>query len=152
MKPSANGGDILLQRRSLMYVRYPHERHGLAGRVSNSAKSDTLKDFLTFVDTNSQPNGRTTESYCPTHYFLSKFTTIQTPKTTVKNYDQRCSTSLAGEFNRIQREQNKPTISNYSVSTWLKKHRPKYAVCPHKLDYCDTCAGLKIRFKAPKCV
>ena len=26
-------------------VRYPHERHGLAGRVSNSAKTDTLKDF-----------------------------------------------------------------------------------------------------------
>ena len=124
-------------------VRYPHERHGLAGKVSNSAKTDTLKDFLTFIDTNSQPNGRTTESYCPTHYFLSKFTTIQISKTTAKNYDHRCATSLVGEFNRIQREQNKPTISNYSASTWLKKHRPKYALCPHKLDYCDTCAGLK---------
>ena len=26
---------------------------------------------------------------------------------------------------------------------WLKKYRPKHALCPHKLDYCDTCAGLK---------
>ena len=132
----------------VLSVRYPHERHGLAGRVSNSAKSDTLQDFLTFVDANSQPNGRSMGSYCPTHYFISKFTTIQTPKQTVKNYDQRCTTSLAGEFNRIQQEQNKPTISNYSASTWLKKHRPKHAICPHKLDYCDTCAGLKTQIQS----
>ena len=77
-------------------------------------------------------------SYCPTHYFISKFTTIQMPKKTVKNYDQRCTTSVTGEFNRIQQEQGKPTISNYSASTWLKKHSPKHAICPHKLDYCDT--------------
>ena len=87
--------------------------------------------------------GEVWDPNCPTHYFISKFTAIQKPKPTVKNYDQRCATSLAGEFNRIQQEQNKPTISNYSASTWLKKHRPKHAICPHKLDYCDTCAGLK---------
>ena len=28
-------------------VQYPYEHHGLAGRVSNSAKSDTLQDFVT---------------------------------------------------------------------------------------------------------
>ena len=67
-------------------VRYPHECHGLAGRVSNSAKGDALKDLLTFVDANSQPNGKNAVyiSYCPTHYFLTKFTTIQIPKSTVK--------------------------------------------------------------------
>ena len=64
----------------VLSVQYPHERRGLAGRVSNSAKSDTLQDFLTFVDANSQPNGRSVGSYCPTHYFISKFMTIQMPK------------------------------------------------------------------------
>ena len=128
----------------IISVRYPHERHGLAGRVSNSAKTDTMNDFLNFVDANSQPNGLSSDSHCATHYLLPKFTTIQTPKNTVQNYEQRLSTSLAGEFNRVQRgEQNKPTISNYSASTWLKKHRPKHAIYPHKLDYCDTCASLK---------
>ena len=95
------------------------ERHGLARKVSNSAKTDTLKDFLTFVDTANvmgEPPSLTVQ-----HYFLFKFTTIQMPKTTAKNYNQRCATSLAGEFNRIQQEQNKPTISNYSASNWLKK-------------------------------
>ena len=25
-------------------VKYPHERHGLAGKVSNSAKTDTMQE------------------------------------------------------------------------------------------------------------
>ena len=67
----------------ILSVRYPHKRHGLSGKVSNSAKTDTTKDFLDFVDANSQPNGRCSKLHCPTHYFLPKFTTIQIPKTTV---------------------------------------------------------------------
>ena len=38
-------------------VRYPYEKHGLAGKVSNHAKTDTKERFLEFVDANSQPNG-----------------------------------------------------------------------------------------------
>ena len=34
----------------IISVRYSHERHGLAGRVSNSAKTETMNDFLDFVD------------------------------------------------------------------------------------------------------
>ena len=34
-------------------------------------------------------------------------------------------------------------MSSFSVSNWLHQHRPKHALYPHKLDYCDTCAGLK---------
>ena len=68
-------------------VRYLHKRHGLAGKVSNSTKTDTMKDFLDFVDTNSQPNGRCSDSHCPTDYLLPKFTTIQAPKTNVENYE-----------------------------------------------------------------
>ena len=61
-------------------VRYPFERHGLAGRTSNSAKTDAKDSFLEFVDNNSQPNGRRLDSHNPTHYFLPKFTTITAPK------------------------------------------------------------------------
>ena len=61
-------------------VRYPYERHGLAGKVSNHPKTDTKERFLEFVDENSQPNGRRLDSRNPTHYFLPKFTTISAPK------------------------------------------------------------------------
>ena len=39
-------------------VRYPHSRHGNAGKPSNRAKRDAKSDFLEFIDCNSQPNGR----------------------------------------------------------------------------------------------
>lgn len=35
------------------------------------------------------------------------------------------------------------TISNYSASTWLHAERPKVAIYPHKVDYCDRCAMIK---------
>lgn len=38
-------------------VHYQFERHGLAGRVLNSAKTDAKQNFLEFIDSNSQPNG-----------------------------------------------------------------------------------------------
>ena len=34
-------------------VRYPHEEHDLAGKISNSAKVSTKELFLKFVDNNS---------------------------------------------------------------------------------------------------
>ena len=67
-------------------VRFPHEKHGNAGKISNSVKSTIMEDFLSFVDTNSQPNGISSNFTGPTSYFLSKFTTIQTPKSSVKNF------------------------------------------------------------------
>ena len=85
-------------------VRYPHERHGNAGRTSNSAKTSVQQDFLEFVDLNSQPNGRSADSTGPTRYFLPKFTTIQTPKPNVCHYEERVQRSVVGEFNRAQRE------------------------------------------------
>ena len=99
-----------------MNVRYPHEQHGLARRISNSVKKDEKTRFLEFVDNNSQPNGRDLNSYGPTRYFLPKFTTIQAPKAGVRNYEQRLLTSLTGEFNRAQEEEGKPTVSSFSVS------------------------------------
>ena len=47
---------------------------------------------------------------------------------------------MVGEFNRVQQENDKGGCSNGSASNWLNRHRPIVAICPHKLDYCDTCA------------
>lgn len=129
-------------------VKYPHSRHGNAGKPSNSAKTNTKARYLEFIDTNSQPNGRSADSSSATHFFLPKFSTIQIPKHGVPRYEQRVKESLVGEFNRVQKENEMPTISNYSGSTWLKKERPKHSVYPHKLDYCDTCASLNEKIRA----
>ena len=75
-------------------VRYPHEKHGLSGHSSNSAKTDIKKDFLDFVDNNSQPNGRRLDSRNPTHYLIPKFKTISKSKSSVKNVEDKISTSL----------------------------------------------------------
>ena len=64
-------------------VRYPYDRHGNAGKTSNSAKTGIMQDFLELVDINSQSNGQSADSTGPTHYFLPKFTTIQMPKNDV---------------------------------------------------------------------
>ena len=105
----------------------------MAGKASNSAKTDTKEKFLEFVDTNSQPNGRRLDSCNPTHYFLPKFTTISAAKKHFHNYDSLLATSLVGEFNRIQVQDASP---DFSALTWLKKERPKHATYPHKADYC----------------
>lgn len=132
----------------IVKVRYPHERHGNAGRVSNSAKVTTREQFLEFVDLNTQPNGRSADSSGPTMYFIPKFSTIQTPKRTVPHYEERVSRSVVGEFNRIQREMGRKEISNGSSHNWLKTFRSKVGICPHQEDYCDTCSKSKAAISA----
>lgn len=127
---------------SVMQVRMPHERHGNAGKASNSAKTTVHQDFIEFVDMNTQPNGR---SAGPTPYFLPKFTTIQAPKPSVSNYNERLSRSVVGEFNRVQCERGRGECSNGSSHNWLKAERPKVAICP---DYCDTCSKYKVEIHA----
>ena len=68
-----------LDSTELVEVRYPHSRHGNAGKKSNSAKTSLMDDFLAFIDLNSQPNGRSADPSGPTFHFLSMFTTVQTP-------------------------------------------------------------------------
>ena len=53
-----------------------------------------------------------------------------------------------GEFNRAQRECGRGECSNGSCHNWLKKHRPKHGLCPHKVDYCDTCAKQNAEVRA----
>ena len=36
-------------------------------------------------------------------------------------------------------EDGSPAISDFSVTTWLKKEHPKHAIYLHKADYCDYC-------------
>ena len=67
-------------------VRYPHEQHGLRGKISDRAKTDVMNDFLRFVDNNT---GHQADSKCPTFYFLLKFRRIQPPKPTEKDFDHK---------------------------------------------------------------
>jgi len=122
-----------------LQVRIPYEWHGNAGKISNSALRE---EFLQFADVNSQPNSG------PKSYFLPKFSTIQMPKTTITNYEERLSRSIVGEFNRVQRELGKQECSNGSSHNWLKQYRPKLAICPHKENYCDTCSKNKANVHA----
>ena len=104
------------------------------GTPANLRIQQTREDFLKFVDTNSQPNGRSADSTGPTFYFSPKFTTIQTPKQTVAHYEECVARSLVGEFNRVQREFGKGECSNGSSHNWLKTFRPKVSICPHQED------------------
>ena len=129
-------------------VRYLHAKHGNALKVSNSAKKTTMEEFLLFVDTNSQPNGRSADFSGPTLYFLPKFSTIQAPKPGVNHYNERLQRSVVGEFNQTQQERGRSGCSNGSSHNWLKTHRPKVAINPHQEDYCDTCARSKTEINA----
>ena len=91
----------------------------------------------------SQPNGRSDDSSGPTPIFFFKFSSIQTPKKDLPQYEKKLARSVVGEFNRSQVELGRGTCSNGSAHKWLKKHRPKVAVCPHKQNYCDTCSQRK---------
>lgn len=125
-------------------VHYPHEQHGLQGKKSNRAKTGVMNDFLNFVDNNSTPNGRQADSRCPTFYFLPKFRRIEPPKPSEKDFNEKVSCCLVIEFNRAQEAEGKPTAGAYAIRQWLKEHRPKVAIHPHKVDFCDTCKRLEI--------
>lgn len=93
-----------LSSSTVVQVRYPDDRHGNAGKVSHAAKTSILQDFLTFVDTNSQPNGRSSDLSGPTYYFLPKFTTLQTPKVGSSHYEERLSRDLWSKSSIVPRE------------------------------------------------
>ena len=80
---------VSMDASALVRVRYPHERRGNAGRPYNLAKQDVQEDFLRFVDSNSQPDGRSADSSGTTFYFSLKFTTIPSPKPTVHHFEER---------------------------------------------------------------
>ena len=107
-------------------------------------EKNVLEDFFTFVDVNSQPNGRSENSSGPRHYFLSKFTTIKQMRPTTMNVlgILLYVNSTVHSWNLVG-----GTCSNGSAHNWLKKNRPKVSVCP-KQDYCDTCSQRKEQIRA----
>lgn len=137
----ASIGDV-----DVVKVHNPVGRHGLSGKPSNNAKEQTRQDFLKFVDLHSQPNGRQGASYGAHFYFDSIFTRFAVPKKSVKNYNAMCQRSVVATFNSVQLQLGKGTCSSSSASTWLKDDRPKHAIAPQKLDYCDTCVEYKKDF------
>ncbi len=110
-------------------VQYPHERHGLAGRVSNHAKQEVLDQFLEFVDANSQPNGRQGGSYSAQFFFHPKFTRIAPPRVGEKNYEEKAHSSLVYEFNRVQTEAGRPVELLLRVSG-LRSTAPRWPYIP----------------------
>jgi hypothetical protein len=124
-------------------VKFPYDKHGLQGKPGNHSKPLVRDAFLRFVDANSQPNGRHAGSYSPQSYFVSKFTRIDPPKAGEKDFETKAQASVVWTFNRAQEETGQQTCSAFAARQWLKDHRPKVALHPHKSDYCDTCKGLK---------
>ncbi|XP_070534172.1 uncharacterized protein [Ptychodera flava] len=122
-------------------------QHGLVGKPSNHAKTGLQEQFLSFVDMNSQHNGRSNSSLVE-YFFTPKFSRINTPKPDESNFDIKMKSSVVGEFNRTQNEQGKSTCSNSSAKRWLDGHRPKHGIMPHQTDYCDTCKELLQRISS----
>ena len=100
----------------IVEVQYPHNWHGLAGKVSNHSKQEVMSEFLNFVDANSQPNGRQAGSYSAQLFFLPKFTCIATPRAGEKNYEEKSKSSVVAEFNRVQRENEQQTCGSTAAA------------------------------------
>ena len=76
---------------STVNVRYPHYRHGNSGKVSHAAKTDAKSDFITFVDVNSQPNGRSADNTSATHFFLPNFELCKHQRKVYQTMRKECS-------------------------------------------------------------
>jgi hypothetical protein len=125
-----------LESSSIVELRSPPKLHH--GK-SNYNKEEILPCFLTFIDNNSQPNGRKVGSHGPLFFLNSKFDRINAPSAfEADKPEQWKRRSLVYEFNRTL-EGNK-RISNGTAKKWLKAHRPKHAISPRKTDYCEMCA------------
>ena len=104
-------------------VKYPHERHRLAGKPSNKSKVEVRSAFLTFVDANSHPNGCQAGSYSP-HFFVPKITRIDHPKTRGKDYNIKTNSSIVWVFTHAQEEAGRGTCSAFAAREWWKNYRP----------------------------
>ena len=80
----------------------------------------------------------------PNILFLPKFRRIEPPKASEKDHDEKLSCCLVSEFNRAQESEGKDKAGSYAIRQWLKQQRPKVAIHPHKVDFCDTCKRLEM--------
>ena len=120
---------------SIIELRSPPKLHNGRG---NNKKVRLLKQFLEFVDNNSQPNGRRVGSHGPLYFLSSKFTRISAPYASEEGKPEQWKRrSLVYEYNRtLGHNEN---ISSGTAKTWLKTYRPTHAICPPKTDYCEMC-------------
>jgi len=125
-----------LEDSSMVELRFSPKLHG--GK-SNYSKEEILPRFLSFIDINSQPNGRRVGSHGPLYFLNSKFDRINAPSSgEVDKPESWKRRSLVYEFNRTV--ESSKGISNGTVKKWLKAHRPKHAISPRMTDYCEMCA------------
>lgn len=123
------GDDSIIELRSTPKL---HQGRG------NNRKERLLKQFLDFIDNNSQPNGRKVGSHGPLHFLDPKFTRISAPYASEEKKPEKWkSRSLVYEYNRTL--EGNESISSGTAKKWLKTYRPKHAVCPQKTDYCEMC-------------
>lgn len=103
-----------------------------------------------FLDINDQANGRSANFAGPTFYFLSKFSSIQMPRT-IPNHQEHVKGSVVGDFNWscvaawLVKEN---TQMLHHIANWLKKNQPKHAIHLHQEGYCGTCAEPKGKIHA----
>lgn len=120
---------------NVMILSFPHEQHGNAGRVSNSAKMETQKEFLDFVDLNTQPNGRSADSGPTMNLSLQQFKYQNPLYLIMRNVCQDQWLVNSTESNR-RWGGGKSLMDPLTIG--FKMFRPKVAICPHQEDYCDT--------------
>ena len=124
-----------LSNDSIIELRSPPKLHKGRG---NNKKETLLKQFLEFVDNNSQPNGRRVGSHGPLNFLNSKFTRISAPYASEEGKPEQWKRhSLVYEYNRSLGTNE--SISSGTAKKWLKTYRPTHAICPPKTDYCEMC-------------
>ena len=57
---------------------------------------------------------------------------------------RKMSCCLVSEFNRAQESEGRSTAEAYAIWQWLNQHRPKVALHPRKVDYCDSCKRMEL--------
>ena len=124
-----------LKKSSIVELRSSPKLH--KGK-SNNNKEEILPLFLSFIDNNSQANGRRVGSHGPLYFLNSKFDRINAPSSREVNKPENWKRrSLVYEFNSSL--ENDKSISNGTAKKWLKIYRPKHAISPKKTDYCEMC-------------
>ena len=86
-------------------VKYPYERHNLAGKVSNHEKKSVMQQFLDFFDANSHRMVDQQEATVPSFFFIPKFTHIDPPKLGEKDHDSKAKSSVVAHSIQLRWKQ-----------------------------------------------
>ncbi len=111
--------------------------------------------FVSSLFRRSRTNGRSESSKGPLYFLDERYTRIgvysrqELEDSIIRGAPLTTSElrhSLTYDFNCYLKEEcqlgERPSVSATSVRTWLRSDFPRYALSPHKSDYCDYCASL----------